>query len=71
MRNVISKIGTVSDKEFGKLQGLFTKDTLDDFWKDNSTDIDKKRLKILTKLLQLECGKIVKENFVNIIDGVF
>jgi len=71
LRNVISKIGTVSDKEFGKLQGLFTKDTLDDFWKDNSTDIDKKRLKILTKLLQLECGKIVKENFVNIIDGVF
>ena len=36
LRNVISKIGEVTDKMFGKLQGMFMKDVITDFRKDFS-----------------------------------
>jgi broad-specificity NMP kinase len=39
--NVVSKIGEVTEKDTGKVQGLFGKDTLDDFLKDYSSNYEK------------------------------
>jgi len=52
LNNVISKVGEVTKKDFGKVLGMFNKDIVEDFKKDY-TDIinglDKKELKLITK----------------------
>lgn len=73
LKNVISKIGTVSDKEFGKLLGLFCKDTIEDFMKDESKfeSLDKKERKMVTSLINKEAGNLIRKNFLKIVDGNF
>ena len=39
--SVISKIGKISDKDFGKVLGLFIQDLINDFNKEYKSDIDK------------------------------
>ena len=39
--SVISKIVKISDKDFGKVLGLFIQDLINDFIKEYITDIDK------------------------------
>jgi Rnl2 family RNA ligase len=77
LRNVLSHIGSVGDKMFGKVVGLFTKDVLDDFTKDNEECIsglnekDKDSWKLIKNDIKSVTMGMVKENFVNIIDGEF
>ena len=72
LRNVISKEGEITDKMFGKLSGLFMKDIMDDWKKDNNIEIESaSRRKIIQKLANVEAQAMVRKNFVNIIDGNF
>ncbi|MCI5083053.1 MAG: RNA ligase, Rnl2 family [Saprospiraceae bacterium] len=62
LNNVLSKIGEVSMKDFGKVLGLFNKDILEDFEKDNQealAALDKKEHKMLTKSLGKFTPKLV------------
>lgn len=69
--NVISKIGQVTNKDFGKILGLTTQDLLDEFTKE--TEQDPKRIaednwKQFLKLLQAEVGKEVRSQFVLVLE---
>ncbi len=52
LENVLSKIGSVTIKDFGRVLGLFNKDIYDDFQKENAeqlTDVEKADLKRINK----------------------
>jgi Rnl2 family RNA ligase len=72
LRNVISKVGSISQKEFCKLLGLFAKDVWEDFVKENdvSTIIESEE-KMLKKLMNKECASVIRPQFQNIIDNTF
>jgi Rnl2 family RNA ligase len=74
LKNVISKFGDVTEKDFGKLCGMFTQDALNDFKKDNEPlyfTIVKEEQKILNKRANTECANMLRKNFLNIIDKEF
>lgn len=65
--NVISKIGQVTNKDFGKILGLTTQDILEDFTKETERDPKveaQDNWKQFLKLLQNEVGKEVRQQFV-------
>ena len=64
LNNVISKIGEVTPKDFGKLLGMFNKDIIEDFTKDYLAlleDLDKKEIKVINKSIGSLAMKLVKE----------
>ncbi len=74
LRNVLSKIGLIGQKEFGKLIQLFSKDILDEFFKDHIEEyngLEKKEQKQLTRKLSQKCAELIRLNFLNIVDGEF
>jgi len=74
LRNVISKIGTIGQKDFGKVMGHLNKDTIEDFLKDyreRFISLDKKEAKIINKRIGQENANIVRDNFLYIIDGTY
>lgn len=74
LRNVLSKIGPVGQKEFGKLIQLFSKDILGEFFKDHIEEyngLEKKEQKQLTRRLSQKCTELLRLNFMNIVDGEF
>jgi len=65
--NVISKIGAVTNKDFGKILGLTTQDLLEEYTKETERDpkmIAESNWKAFLKLLQSEVGKEVRTQFV-------
>lgn len=78
LRNVISKEGTIEQKGFGKLVGLFCKDVREEGFKDIS-DMEVSPIpalntaseKIFNRQLGGYCSTMIRENFVNILDGNF
>lgn len=69
--NVISKIGAVTNKDFGRILGLTTQDILEDFTKDTERDPKteaESNWKQFLKLLQADVGKTVREQFVKALD---
>lgn len=65
--NVISKIGQVTNKDFGKILGLTTQDLLEEYTKETEQDpklIAQDNWKQFLKLLQAEVGKEVRSQFV-------
>jgi Rnl2 family RNA ligase len=76
LRNVLShgEIEQVSQKDFGRLMGLFSKDAFDDFLKDNQEEwdtLEKKEQVAIKKEMNKTAGDVIRPNFVNIIDGEF
>ena len=74
LKNVVSKIGEVSQKDFGKVMGLFTQDIIEDFLKDEQEFFDtleKSDRKLVTKQVGQEAAKMVRASFMNIVDGEF
>ena len=52
LNSVLSKIGAITMKDMGRVMGMFNKDVIEDFLKDNNhlvADLDKKELKLVTK----------------------
>lgn len=69
--NVISKIGQVTNKDFGRILGLTVQDILEDFTKDTERDAKveaEDNWKQFHKLLSAEVGKTVREQFVKALD---
>ena len=74
LRNVLSKTGSIGQKEFGKLIQLFSKDILEEFFKDHLEEyngLEKKEQKQLTRKLSQKCAELIRLNFMNIVDGEF
>ena len=74
LRNVLSHIGSITDKEFGKLMGLFVQDALEEFRKDNDeafNALDKDIRKRMTKLIGQLAADTIRPHFLNIIDNNF
>lgn len=74
LKNVISKVGAITNKDFGKLMSLMNKDVIEDFMKDFSDEfntLEKKERKMMTKKMGQETSKLIRPNFLNIIDGEF
>jgi len=69
--NVISKIGAITNKDFGRILGLTTQDILEEFTKETERDPKTEaeaNWKQFLKLLQAEVGKTVREQFVKALD---
>ena len=74
LRNVISHVGKISDKEFGKLMGLFVKDAIEEFRKDFAEEldaIDKDEQKRMNKRVGQLAAELIRQHFLDIIDGTF
>ena len=72
LHNVLSKTGSIAQKEFGKLIHLFSQDILDDFYKDHLKAykaLEKKEQKQLTKQMNKSAAVLIRSNFQNIVDG--
>lgn len=73
LHNVISKVGKVGEKEFGKLLGLLAKDVTEEFMVDfpEFLELDVKERKKVSRFINGQCGNIIRPNFLNIVDGEF
>lgn len=63
LNNVISKIGEVSPKQYGKLIGLLSRDALEDFLKDFAEpyqQLEKQEQKLLNKSLNKLASKLIR-----------
>lgn len=74
LRNILSKMEKITDKDFGKIIGNCQKDTMEDFLKDNKEEfiaLDKKEQKAITKKSGAEWALLLRKNFLDILDGEF
>lgn len=75
LRNVISHLGRVTNKDFGKLLAAMTQDIIEEHTKEDevilTNMVEKKDRKTLTKMLNGDIANLIRSNFVNIIDGMF
>ncbi|WP_196894798.1 RNA ligase family protein [Aureivirga marina] len=71
LNNVISKIGEIkSRKEFGKILGMYNKDILQDFEKENELykSLEKQNRKIVSKIINERASKLVEAYFTTIFE---
>jgi Rnl2 family RNA ligase len=74
LRNVLSHMGQVTQKDFGKLLGMFSQDVRKDMEGDDPeifSNIEKDEKKRVNKTINDACASFIRKSFVNIIDGVF
>ena len=76
LRNVISHIGceNLTDKSFGKLQGLFVKDAIEEFRKDFAEELDqigKDEQKRMNKVVGQIAADLLRARFLDILDNNF
>ena len=74
LKNVISKIGKVENKDFGKIMGFLSLDAYEDFCKSFSTpfaELEKEEQKKIKKQMNNEASKLVKTCFRQILEGNF
>jgi Rnl2 family RNA ligase len=73
LKNVLSKIGEVGQKDFGKVSGLFVKDAIEDFLKDNEgfKELEKSEQKMVTKNAGRLSAELIRPAFLDIIDGTY
>lgn len=74
LKNVLSKIGVITDKDFGKVAGLLTQDVITDLKKDHEemiSVIDKQHWNMIKNAIKANCITFVRSNFINIIDGIY
>mgnify|MGYP001225681555 FL=1 len=69
LNNVVSKIGSVSRNDFGRLLGLFCKDALDDFLKVHKNEyeqLEKFECKAINKFLNTQSVTLVSDYLKNV-----
>jgi Rnl2 family RNA ligase len=74
LRNVLSHMGVITDKDFGKVMGSFAQDVRKDMEGDDPdvfSKVDKDDIKRVNKTINNACASFIKQNFVNIIDGTY
>lgn len=73
LNNVMSKFGEVTPKrDYGKVLGMFNKDILTDFMKDNKAEyeaLEKAEKKAVNKFVNRQAGKLLTEFFDQNYDG--
>jgi Rnl2 family RNA ligase len=67
LNNVLSKVGQVSQKDFGKVLGMLVQDAKEEFERDEY-EISKDDWKALAKTVGKEAGEVVRKDWLNIID---
>jgi Rnl2 family RNA ligase len=74
LKNVLSHMGEINQKDFGKVNSAFTADIYNDYHKEHPNalaSLDKAKMKQVSKAISNETAKMIRTNFVNIIDGQF
>lgn len=72
LKNVLSKIGVPTQKDFGKVMGLLTKDCVEEYNKENDSNITKDEAWIIIKNpLNKLVSTHIRSNWLNILDGEF
>jgi translation initiation factor 2 alpha subunit (eIF-2alpha) len=72
IRSAISKLGKLTNKDFGLLLKTISVDILEDWGKEHEFfPLAKKDQKSLTSQLNKDVATLIRVNFLNIIDGVF
>lgn len=75
IRSAISKIGEITNKDFGKLSGEINRDIIEEFSKSDLNEayqeLDKGNRKKINKKLSYEVANKVRKHFLSIIDGIF
>lgn len=74
LKNVISKIGKIENKDFGKMMGLLSLDAYEDFCKSfliPFEELEKEEQKKIKKQMNNEASKLVKTCFRQILEGNF
>jgi Rnl2 family RNA ligase len=74
LKNVLSKEGKIDNKMFGLIMERFTEDIMKDFLKDNHLPyeaLEKVERKTIQKRMATESSNMLRENFLNIMDGIF
>lgn len=73
LKNVISKIGEINQKQFGKLSGLLLQDAKNEFERDERDEqpITTDDWQVLRNPLGMIANDIVRKNWMNILDGEF
>lgn len=67
LMNVLSKVGEVSQKDFGKIQGLFIQDAKTEFERDEY-EISKDEWKLLAKSIGKDATSVLREEWLNVLD---
>lgn len=68
LTNVLSHIGDIQQKDFGKICGLFTKDVIADYLKEYEPLEEKKDWKVCTKHLTNTCTILLRARWLDILD---
>lgn len=74
LKNVLSKIGEVTQKDFGKIMGLLVQDALEDAQGDSGVNYKEQlgdEWKRVIKLINNDASVLIRSNFLNILDGNF
>lgn len=74
LKNVLSKVGEINDKQFGMLLGMFIKDTFEEYSKENSekyNSLSKEEHKRVNKMVGQLAGNIIRPRFSDILDKTF
>jgi len=73
LRNVISHIGNIEQKDFGVVLRALNSDVLGEMGKDDEEFkmLGKGDLRSVTKHVNVNCASLIRQNFLNIIDGEF
>lgn len=74
LRNVISHIGTITKNDFGLLMKEMSVDVMKDYNKEYEGEMDSlenNETKRIGKWFNKEISQIIRDNFLNIIDGTF
>jgi len=73
LRNVLSHIGPVTNKDFGTVAKAFIKDIYEDFVKEDGDKVfntlEQTETKTVNKMINKRASKLISSNFLNIIDG--
>jgi len=69
LNNVLSHIGVIKQKDFGKVCGLFAQDVILDYLKDYEPLPEKKDWKLVTKQTSNSCAMLLRQHWLDILDG--
>jgi Rnl2 family RNA ligase len=75
LRNVLSHIGEVTNKDFGKINKQFVADIMESYIKENGNKklniLSKEYRKTIHKMINKRTANLIRKNFINIIDNEF
>ncbi len=68
LNNVVSKLGDLTHKDFGKVQGLLVKDAKEEFERDEYA-ITTDDWEVVRKMIGKEAGVVVRKEWLNLLDN--